>query len=109
VAAEKRMGDFNLQEITNTASALAVVTVGHKDEQLFSMLAAAAKQHMRHFTSKELASTAWSFATVSDKDELLFTALAAAAQPRVSDFNSQCITNTAAAFAQVGHKDEQLF
>ena len=42
VAAERRMRDFNSQEIANTAWAFA--TVGHKDERLFSTLAAAAER-----------------------------------------------------------------
>ena len=44
------------QELVNTAWAFA--TVGHKDERLFSMLAAAAVQRMRDFISQELANTA---------------------------------------------------
>ena len=54
--AEPRMRDFNSQEFANTAWAFA--TVGHKDERLFSMLAAAAVQRMRDFISQELANTA---------------------------------------------------
>ena len=52
-----------------------VATVGHKDKQLFSALAAAAEQCMRDFTSQGLANTAWAFATVGHKEEVLFVAL----------------------------------
>ena len=44
-----RMMDFNSQNLANTAWAFA--TVGHKDERLFSTLAAAAERRMRDFNS----------------------------------------------------------
>ena len=59
------MMDFNSQNLANTAWAFA--TVGHKDERLFSTLAAAAERRMRDFNSQNLANTAWAFATVSHK------------------------------------------
>ena len=37
-AARQCMQDFNPQHLANTAWALAVATVGHKDEQLFTAL-----------------------------------------------------------------------
>ena len=46
-AAEWRMKDFNPQGLANTAWAFA--TVGHKDERLFSTLAAAAERRIRDF------------------------------------------------------------
>ena len=49
VLAEQRMRDFNSQDIANTAWAFA--TVGHKDERLFSTLAAAAEQRLQDVTS----------------------------------------------------------
>ena len=55
-AAEQPMRDFNSQALANTAWAFA--TVGHKDERLFSTLAAAAKQRKMGFNPQELASTA---------------------------------------------------
>ncbi|MEC7216227.1 MAG: hypothetical protein VXW26_17590, partial [SAR324 cluster bacterium] len=61
-AAERRMRDFNSQDLANTAWAFA--TVGCEDELLFSTLAAAADQRMRDFNSQELANTAWAFTTV---------------------------------------------
>ena len=63
--AEQRMRDFNSQDLANTAWAFA--TVGHKDERLFSMLAAAAERRMRDFNSQVLANTAWAFAKVDHK------------------------------------------
>ena len=108
--AEQCMMDFSSQGPVITAWAFAtVVTVGHKEERLFSMLeaaAAAAEQRMRDFHSQELTNTAWAFATVGHKDERLFSTLAAAAEQRMRHFNSQELANTAWAFATVGHKDE---
>ena len=45
------------QNLANTAWAFA--TVGHKDERLFSTLAAAAERRMRDFNSQNLANIAW--------------------------------------------------
>ena len=69
--------------------------MGHKDERLFSMLAAAAEQRMRDFNSQNLANTAWVFATMGHKEEGLFTALAAAAERRMMNFTSRSLANTA--------------
>ena len=57
------MRDFNSQNLANTAWAFA--TVSHKDERLFSTLAAVAEWCMREFHSQGLANTAWAFATVN--------------------------------------------
>ena len=75
------MGDFNSQELANTAGAFA--TASHKDEGLFTALAAAAERRMGNFNPQALANTVWAFATVSHKAERLFTALAAAAEQRM--------------------------
>ena len=75
------MGDFNSQELANTAWAFA--TASHKDEGLFTALAVAAEQRMWDFNSQDLANTA--FARVSHKDERLPRGLAAAAER--GDFN----------------------
>ena len=56
------MRDFNLQELANTAWAFA--TVGHKNERLFTALAAAAERRIKDFNSQEVVNTAWAFATV---------------------------------------------
>ena len=61
------MREFNSQNLANTGWAFA--PLGHKDERLFSTLAAAAEQRIRHFNSQELANTAWAFATVGHKEE----------------------------------------
>ena len=76
----------------NTAWAFA--TWGHKEERLFTALAAAAERRMRNFTSQDLANSAWAFATVGHKEERLFSALAAAAERRMRDFTSQNLANT---------------
>ena len=76
------MMDFNSQNLANTAWAFA--TVGHKDERLFSTLAAAAERRTMDFNSQNLANTAWAFATAGHKDERLFSTLAAAAEQRAA-------------------------
>ena len=55
-AAERRMRDFNPQDLANTAWAFA--TVGHQEKQLFTSLAAAAERRMKEFNSQELVNTA---------------------------------------------------
>ena len=45
--AEQRMGEFNVQNLANTAWAFA--TVGHQKEQLFKALARKAERCMRNF------------------------------------------------------------
>ena len=47
--AERRLDQFNAQELANTAWALA--TAGQQDEQLFKALARAAEQHMDKFNA----------------------------------------------------------
>ena len=67
------MRDSTSQDQANTAWAFA--TVGHKEERLFTALAAAAaEQRMRDFNSQGLVNTEWAFATVGRKEEQLFTA-----------------------------------
>ena len=80
-------------QVLSVVPAGQVATVGHKDEQLFTALAAAAERRMRDFDSQNLANTAWAFATVVHKGNQLFTALAAAAERCVRDFNSQDLAN----------------
>ena len=54
------MGDFNAQELANTAWAFA--TVVQKNALLFAALAAAAELCLGDFHVQELANTAWAFA-----------------------------------------------
>ena len=55
--AERRLDDFNAQELANTAWAFA--TVGQKDEQLFKALARMAERRLAKFKAQALANTAW--------------------------------------------------
>ena len=68
------MGDFNVQNLANTAWALA--TAGQNDVLLFAALATAAERRMGDFKAQNLANTAWAFVTASQSDALLFKALA---------------------------------
>ena len=81
----------------------------HKDEQLFTALAAAAQPRVKDLNSQELATTAWALARVEYKDKQLFTALAAAAQRQMTEFKSQNIGNTLWALATMHHTDKKLF
>ena len=73
------MGAFKAQEFVNTVWAFA--KAGHREQQLFEALAAAAKQKIGNFNPRDIANTAWGLAAVKVecKDEQIFTALAAAA------------------------------
>ena len=63
------MTDLHSQNLANTAWAFA--TVGHKDDRLFSTLAAVAERRMMNFNSQKLVNLAWAIATVRhDKDDL---------------------------------------
>ena len=55
-AVKQHIRDFNSQDLANTAWAFA--TVGHKEDQLFTALAAAAEQRMRDFNMQDLVNTA---------------------------------------------------
>ena len=55
-AAERRLGDFNVQELANTAWALA--TASESDAQVFAALARAAERRLGDFNVQELANTA---------------------------------------------------
>ena len=55
--AEWRLGDFNVQELANTAWAFA--TASQPDAQLFAALARRAEWRLSDFNVQELANTAW--------------------------------------------------
>ena len=54
--AERRLEQFNAQELANIAGAFA--TVGQKDEQLFKALAKMAERRLDQFNAQNLANTA---------------------------------------------------
>lgn len=72
--AERRLADFNSQDLVNTAWAFAKGS--QSDAELFTMLARAAKWCMGNFNVQTLANTVWAFATVDHADAQLFTVLA---------------------------------
>ena len=73
-AAELHLGDFNMQDLANTAWAFA--TASHSDAHPFAVLARAAEQRLGDVTVQELANTAWAFATASQQDAQLFAVMA---------------------------------
>jgi len=90
------MGDFNMQSISNTVHALAMVD--QSDAQLFTGLARLAEQHVDAFklqSLKFLNSVAKTFAMVGQPDAKLFTALAREAVKRIGDFNVLSLNITA--------------
>ena len=56
--AEQRVGEFNEQDLANTAWALAVATVGQPRAQLFMALARMAERRVGEFKAQALANTA---------------------------------------------------
>ena len=66
-AAERRVGDFNAQNLANTAWAFA--KLGQLDAQLFTALAREAERRVGDFNAQNLANMAWAFATVEQQDE----------------------------------------
>merc|ERR1711904_108286 len=56
-AAERSMGDFNVQDLSNTGWAFA--TVGQSDESLFMALARAAEQCLDVFNVQNLCTAFW--------------------------------------------------
>ena len=69
-AAERRVREFNAQNLANTAWAFA--TVGQKDDQLFKALARMAERRLDQFNGQDFANIAWAFATVGQNDDQLF-------------------------------------
>ena len=55
--AERRLSDFKVQELANTAWAF--VTANQSDAQLFAALARTAEWRLSDFDVQELANTAW--------------------------------------------------
>ena len=57
--AERRVGDFDAQELANTAWAFAKTE--QSDAPLFVALARVAERRMGDFSAQELANTAWAY------------------------------------------------
>ena len=55
--AERRLDQFNAQDLANMAWAFA--TVGQQEEQLFKVVAKMAERCLDHFNAQALANTAW--------------------------------------------------
>ena len=60
--AERRLDQFNAQNLANTAWAFA--RVGQQDEQLFKAFSRMAERRMDRFSAQILANTAWALAAV---------------------------------------------
>ena len=106
-AAVARVGDFNAQDLANTAYAF--TTAGHASPALFDAIARAAVVRVGDFNEQNLANTAYAFATSGHASPVLFDAIARASAARVGDFKPQELSNTAYAYATAGHSSPALF
>ena len=75
------VGNFNPQELANTAWAFA--KEGHAAPELFDALAASSMARVGEFNPQDLSNTAWAFATAGHAAPKLFDALAAASMARL--------------------------
>ena len=91
-ASERRLADFTVQGLTNTAWAFA--TAGHHDASLFDAMAKVAQQRMREFNAQDVAHTAFAFAKVGQFDAELFSALARSARTHLERFSAQGLAIT---------------
>ena len=106
VAAELRLGDFNVQNLANAAWAFA--TASQQDAKVFVAFArVAAELRLGDFNVQGLANTAWAFTTSRQQGAQVFAALVRAAELRLGDFNVQDLANTAGAFATARQQDVQ--
>ena len=71
--AERRVRDFNPQNLANTAWAFA--TLGQPDAPLFTALAREAERRVHDFKTQELANTAWAFATQGRLDTTMVSVM----------------------------------
>ena len=85
--AKQCTGNFNAQDLANTAWAFAAMN--RPDEKPFTALARAAELRVSEFNAQDLANTAWAFAAAGQSDVMLFGALAMAAERLIGDFNTQ--------------------
>ena len=92
--AERRLDQFNAQELANTAWAFA--TAGQQDEQLFKALAKMAGRRLDQFNAQEVANMPWALAvaTASQANVQLFNAFAWAAEWRIGDMSEQGVRMT---------------
>ena len=94
-AAERRLGDFSVQNLANSAWAFArVVTAGQSDAQVFAALAKVVERCVVHFDMQHLSDMVWAFAMVEQSDAPQLMALAMATEGRVGDFDVQDLINT---------------
>ena len=70
---ERRVSEFNAQDIANTVWAFAKVKL--LDEKLFAALAREAERRVRELNAQDLANMAWAFAKVNQSDETSLSAL----------------------------------
>jgi hypothetical protein len=87
---ERRVGEFNAQDLANTAWAFAKAC--HEDALLFAALARASARRLDDFNPQDLVNTAWAFAKLGQLDAPLFAALARSLTARRLD-DLRCTSN----------------
>ncbi|KAJ8600482.1 hypothetical protein CTAYLR_004475 [Chrysophaeum taylorii] len=119
-AASSRLGEFNPQNLANTAwafaedrdlatTARAFATARIEALELFAVIAREASSRFGEFNPQNLANTAYAFATTGIESPELFDAIAMAARSQLREFNPQALATTAWAFACVDWKDDPEF
>ena len=103
ISAQRRLSEFNVQGLANTAWAFA--TVNLLDKKLFAALAREAERRVSEFNAQDLANTAWAFATMNRSDEKVFTAVATATERRLGEFNALGLANAAWEFRMLGEQE----
>ena len=82
------MGDFNAQELANTAWGFAAV--GQSDALLFTVLARVAERRLGEFNAQNLTNMAWASMTADRPDASLFDALARAVEVLLAANEATC-------------------
>ena len=97
----KLMGDFNSQEMANTAWGFA--KVGHVDDKLFAAIANEAAHRISEFDGQNVANVLWAFAMTKTPAPQLFDAIEQDVPRRVlRDFKPREMANTLWDFAKAG-------
>mmetsp|Transcript_101467 Transcript_101467/g.287506 ORF Transcript_101467/g.287506 Transcript_101467/m.287506 type:complete len:205 (+) Transcript_101467:541-1155(+) len=96
----KSMDDFDAQELSNTAWAIA--RFSFPNFTLLTAISAASRASIGDFKSQNLNNPAWSMAVLGICDQPLMNAIASSSLPTISDFNMQGRANTVWAYDNLG-------
>eukprot|EP00933_Yihiella_yeosuensis_P017958 TRINITY_DN14932_c0_g1_i1.p1 TRINITY_DN14932_c0_g1~~TRINITY_DN14932_c0_g1_i1.p1 ORF type:complete len:610 (-),score=81.99 TRINITY_DN14932_c0_g1_i1:68-1897(-) len=102
-----KIGDFNSQELVNTAWAFATLVLF--DLPVLNAIAGYAVQNATKFNPQDVASLVWAFSSINFRPITLMNALAEIAVNDMAEFRPQDIANTAWSFANSALLNEPLF